>query len=70
MRLDFQVHLTDDCNLKCIHCYMGDDSRGKYLTLKQFDHILNEVQAYKNFLAVELGSQTLVIVTVSAVGEV
>lgn len=45
---NFQVHLTDDCNFHCLHCY-GDD-RGTYLDAGQFDYILNEVLVYARFL--------------------
>lgn len=53
MRLDFQIHLTDDCNLKCLHCY--NENRGRYLTSDRFDYILNEILAYMKFLAVTPG---------------
>ncbi len=43
--MHFQIHLTDDCNLKCLHCY-HDGSSNNYLDSEQFDYILKEVLDY------------------------
>ena len=39
-----QIHLTDDCNLQCLHCYGSGGTT--YLTAEQFDYILREVMRY------------------------
>lgn len=39
-----QIHLTDDCNLDCLHCY--GTKRGSHLDSDQLDHILQEVLRY------------------------
>lgn len=46
--VNFQVHLTDACNLRCRHCY--NESTGTYLAAEQFDYILHEVLKYAAFL--------------------
>ena len=52
-RLHFQIHLTDDCNQRCLHCY--STNREYYLDREQFDHILNEVLVYMESLAMVPG---------------
>lgn len=44
----FQVHLTDDCNLNCLHCYHEREKKTVYLNPEQFDHILADVMRYLN----------------------
>lgn len=39
--ISFQLHLTNECNLKCRHCYNQDNQ--SYLSRQQFYHILQEV---------------------------
>lgn len=43
--MSFQIHLTDDCNLRCLHCY-HDGASGNYLDSDRFDYILKEVLDY------------------------
>ena len=47
-RVGFQIHLTDDCNLKCLHCY--NENRGIYLDAEQFSYVLDQVLKYKKFI--------------------
>ena len=47
-RVSFQIHLTGDCNLKCLHCY--NENRGIYLDAEQFGYILDQVLKYKKFI--------------------
>jgi radical SAM protein with 4Fe4S-binding SPASM domain len=48
LSLDFQIHLTDECNLRCRHCY--NKNTATYLSPDQFDYILNQVLKYMAFL--------------------
>jgi len=41
----FQIHLTNACNQRCLHCYQGFDKRTD-LTMEQFDYILAETLKY------------------------
>jgi len=41
---NLQIHLTDDCNLRCLHCY--STKGGTYLDSDQFDFILHEIVKY------------------------
>lgn len=42
----FQIHLTDDCNLRCLHCYHDDKSSYTYMREAEFDYILKEALTY------------------------
>jgi len=47
-QLSFQIHLTDDCNLGCLHCY--GKKGGMYLGSDEFDYILDNVLDYMTSL--------------------
>jgi len=55
--LDFQIHLTNACNLRCKHCY--SKPAGTYLTSEQFDHAFHEVLKYMVFLKAAPGRVTI-----------
>ena len=52
-RAALQVHLTDDCTLRCRHCYASRG--GTYLSGEQFDHILVQALRYWESLAIVPG---------------
>ena len=39
----FQWHLTDKCNLKCVHCYQNDTSNSSELMLEELKAIADEI---------------------------
>lgn len=42
--LSIQLDLTGNCNLRCVHCYVGDDRGGDELARDQWDAVLDEYQ--------------------------
>jgi radical SAM protein with 4Fe4S-binding SPASM domain len=41
--IDGTIELTFRCNLKCAHCYVAYDPKGKEMTYKEICHILDEI---------------------------